>query len=181
MKQDAFERLVRPAMPALFKAAYRLVRNQADAQDLVQEVCIKANGHLDQIGQCSSPLAWLLRVLYHHFVDGVRQKARSPVVSVDMSTESPALASDALSPEALACQDDGERAFARAWLELDESQRGLLSLRAEGYGLAEISAITGIAQDVLAPRLHRARRSLKRYLDKTRDEAGVIARLGSGR
>jgi DNA-directed RNA polymerase specialized sigma24 family protein len=81
----------------------------------------------------------------------------------------------------LACQDDEERVFTRAWLELDETQRGLLTLRAEGYGLVEISAITGIAKDVLAPRLHRARRSLKRYLDKHMDEAGAVARLGSGR
>src|SRR5690606_21468911 len=146
--QDAFGRLVRPEIPALFRAAYRLLRNRADAEDLVQDVCIKANENLAQLDQCESPLAWLMRVLYHRFVDGARQRKRSPTVTADVS-ELPALAGEVSSAEDVASQADRERAFERAWLELEETQRALLSLRAEGYGLAEIAAITGLSEDVL--------------------------------
>jgi RNA polymerase sigma-70 factor (ECF subfamily) len=175
--QDGFERLVRPQIPALFRAAYRLVRNRADAEDLVQDVCIKANEHLAQLDECESPLAWLTRVLYHRFVDGARQRKRTPTVATG-STELQGLDGESASAEELASQADRERAFERAWLELEETQRALLSLRAEGYGLAEIAVITGVPEDVLGPRLHRARRSLKRNLDKNRDEEGAVARLG---
>src|SRR5690606_15975003 len=129
--QDGFERLVRPEIPALFRAAYRLVRHRADAEDLVQDVCIKANEHLAQLEACESPLAWLMRVLYHRFVDDARQRKRSPTVPADVA-ELPGLAGEASSAEDVASQDDRERAFERAWLELDEIQRALLSLRAEG-------------------------------------------------
>lgn len=181
MKPDPFERLIRPHMPALFRAAWRLTGNQPDAEDLVQEACIAGNSHLEQLAACEYPIRWLMRVLYNRFVDGVRQRDRAPIVAVDFGTDSPLLASDAADPETLANQADRERAFNCAWLELEDAQRALLSLRAEGYGLAEIAEITGLAQAVLGPRLHRARRSLKRHLEKYRDDEGAVARLGSGR
>lgn len=46
---DLFERLVRPHMPALFRAAYRCAGNTEDAKDLVQDVCIAACGYLEQL------------------------------------------------------------------------------------------------------------------------------------
>jgi DNA-directed RNA polymerase specialized sigma24 family protein len=55
----------------------------------------------------------------------------------------------------------------RAWLKLDRGQRVLLALRAEGYGLSEISAVTSVPLDALNARLYRARQSFARYL---RDE-----------
>lgn len=76
---------------------------------------------------------------------------------------------------------DGERCFARAWGDLEQTQRALLALSAEGYAMAEISAITGIALDVLGPRLHRARRSLRRNLERLDNEHGAVARAGSRR
>lgn len=178
---DLFEALVRPQMPALFRAAYRLAGNEADAEDLVQETCIAANLRLDALKACEFPDRWLLRVLYNRFVDGLRQRQRSPIAANAIATESAALASETTSPEVLAGQADGERAFMRAWLELEEMQRALLSLRAEGYALAEIAEITGLAQDVLGPRLHRARRSLKRHLEHHNSEGATQTRLGSGR
>ena len=180
-QKDPFERLVRPEMPGLFRAAWRLTGNRADAEDLVQDTCIAANGHLPELEACVSPLRWLMRVLYNRFVDGVRKRGHSPVVALDDGADSPALATETSSPEVLASQADREEAFSRAWLELEETQRALLSLRAEGYGLAEIEKITGIAAEVLGPRLHRARRSLKRHLEKHTDQEGAVARLGSGR
>ena len=59
-----------------------------------------------------------------------------------------------------------ESALQTAWLMLERTQRSLLALRAEGYGMSEISAITGIPHDALGARLHRARRSLRRHLDR---------------
>jgi RNA polymerase sigma-70 factor (ECF subfamily) len=180
-KSDPFERLVRPEMTGLFRAAWRLTGNPADAEDLVQDTCIAANGHLAELEACAHPGRWLLRVLYNRFVDGVRMRNRSPVVALDTGADSPALASDALSPEVLACQEDSELAFARAWLALEEVQRAILALRAEGYGLPEIAEMTGIGKDVLAPRLNRARRSLRRHLDQQGNTGGAVKRLGSGR
>lgn len=167
-------------MPALFRAAYRCAGNTEDAKDLVQDVCIAACGYLEQLEAGPGALPWLLRVLYNRFVDGLRQRKRAPVISAEPAAEGADLSSDGVSEE-LGDDVDRERSFMRAWLELEQTQRALLSLRAEGYGLAEMSTITGIAQDALGPRLHRARRSLKRHLDRLDNEGGATARLGSAR
>jgi DNA-directed RNA polymerase specialized sigma24 family protein len=37
-----FHRLIEPHLDALFRAAYRLTRNRPDAEDLVQEACVRA-------------------------------------------------------------------------------------------------------------------------------------------
>jgi RNA polymerase sigma-70 factor (ECF subfamily) len=177
---DSFERLVRPHMPALFRAAYRWAGNTEDAKDLVQEVCIAACGHLEQLEVEPGPRPWLLRVLYNRFVDGVRQRKRAPVVASGTTADCSELSSESASEE-LGDDVDRERSFMRAWIELEDTQRALLALRAEGYGLAEMSAITGIAQDALGPRLHRARLSLKRHLDRLNNEGCATARLGSAR
>jgi DNA-directed RNA polymerase specialized sigma24 family protein len=91
------------------------------------------------------------------------------------------MASEADNPEFLASQRDAEDAFAAAWRDLEVTQRALLSLRAEGYGLVEIAEITGVAKDVLGPRLHRARQSLKRNLERRKESESAVRRLGRGR
>jgi len=52
--QNQFDRLVAPHLDALFRVAYRLVRNTADAQDLVQDTCVTACGHLPALPPCQS-------------------------------------------------------------------------------------------------------------------------------
>lgn len=61
----------------------------------------------------------------------------------------------------------------RAWLKLERGHRALLALRAEGYTLAEIADITGVAIDVLTARLYRARQSLARHMKDRHDPASV--------
>jgi DNA-directed RNA polymerase specialized sigma24 family protein len=69
-------------------------------------------------------------------------------------------------PEDSASDAQREEVLHRAWLALDSSHRALLALRAEGYTLAEIAEITGVAPDALNTRLYRARRSLARHLEQ---------------
>ncbi len=64
----------------------------------------------------------------------------------------------------------------RAWRYLDEEQRVLLMLQGiDGHSLAEIEAITGIAQGTLKSRLHRARARLGRLL--AREERATVTEL----
>jgi RNA polymerase sigma-70 factor (ECF subfamily) len=176
--RDQFETLVRPQTARLFRAAYRLTGNRSDAEDLVQDTFARACECLDEIAGCQRPDQWLLRVLYHRFIDTARRRRRSPVGTLDDSAESPAFASQDPGPEQLAERAESEATFHRAWLRLESDQRAVLSLRAEGYGMAEIEAITGIGREVLGARLHRARRSLRRHLeaDTIRDAPAAIIR-----
>jgi RNA polymerase sigma factor (sigma-70 family) len=175
---DQFAAFVAPHLEALFRVAYRLLRDTPDAQDLVQDTCLSACGRLPEIAATDSPLRWLLTVLHNRFIDGQRRRRRSPIVSTEESEEVVALMSDGFDPEELLQQSQDEQALERAFLLLTDTQRTLLSLRAEGYELPEIEAITGIDRKVLSARLNRARVTLAQRLTEQK-RAVMNRRAGS--
>lgn len=179
--QEQFDTLVAPHLQHLFRTAYRLSHNRADADDLLQDTCIAACEQLAALEHTEHPRRWLVRVLYNRFIDGARRKKRLPVVALDTEAAVHALVSAEPTPEETLRQREMGQALERAFLQLEEAQRVVLALRVEGYGLPEISAITGIGTEVLRARLHRARKSLARHLDQPADAAGATARLGSKR
>lgn len=178
-RPQAFDSRIAPQLGLLFRAAWRLTGNRADAEDLVQDTCVLACENLKALNEADHPDRWLLRVLYHRFIDGTRRRRRSPVVAQGKGEELSLPATDEPGPEDLAMQTDQERALKEACDKLSDTQRALLTLRAEGYGLDEIEAITGIGKDVLRARLHRARLSLARYLEQGGSEAATPIRTGS--
>ncbi|HUG73699.1 MAG TPA: sigma-70 family RNA polymerase sigma factor [Steroidobacteraceae bacterium] len=179
-RRGQFDALVAPHMERLFRVACRLLGNAHDAQDLVQDTCVVACENLAELDSNPHPLRWLLRVQHNRFIDGARRRQRGAVVTLDVSARAANLASADPGPEDLLQQAEGERAFERAFLALEDTQRTLLSLRAEGYGLEEIEAITGISREVLRARLHRARRSLAQRLDEQPDAPARASRTRSG-
>lgn len=178
--QESFDTLVAPHLDHLYRTATRLANNRADADDLLQDTCIAACEQLESLERADDPRRWLVRVLYNRFIDGARRKKRLPVVDLDTEAAAQGLVSAEPTPEDTLRQGELRRAIERAFLQLEETQRVVLVLRGQGYGLAEISAITGIAIEVLRARLHRARKSLARHLDQPAGDAGV-ARVGSKR
>jgi RNA polymerase sigma-70 factor (ECF subfamily) len=165
--KQQFNVLVRPHLETLYRVAYRLVRNTADAQDLVQDTCVAACKCLPELAAADSPLRWLLRVQQNRFIDGVRRNRSSPVVAACDVHEAAPPVGQLLDPELLLQQSQNEQLLEQAFLKLDEMQRTLLGLRIEGYDLQEIEAITGVDRKVLSKRLHRARQSLARHLMDT--------------
>jgi RNA polymerase sigma-70 factor, ECF subfamily len=160
---EYFDTLVAPHLETLFRVAYRLVRNTADAEDLVQETCVTACASFAALAAADSSLHWLLRVQQNRFIDSVRRRNRSPVLAED-SWDAEPVATDYPDPELLLQQVQNEQLLEQAFQQLDELQRTLLSLRAEGYDLPEIESITGVGRKVLSVKLHRARLCLSRKL-----------------
>jgi RNA polymerase sigma-70 factor (ECF subfamily) len=176
---DQFAAHVAPHLEALFRLAWRLLRNTPDAQDLVQDTCVIACGRLDEVAATASPRAWLLSVLHNRFIDGQRRRRRSPIVSIDETDEVIPLATDGFDPEQLLQQYQDEQSLEQAFLQLNDTQRTLLSLRAEGYELPEIETITGIDRKVLSARLNRARVTLAQRLVEQKSGAANSRRAGS--
>jgi len=177
---DRLARFVEPRLPALRRAAYRLCRRIADAEDLVQEVCLRAYEQLAALDGIAAPRAWLLKVQYHLHLDRVR-RAR-PTASLD---------DDGIAADALAAADDpaadadrtalAER-LAAAWPELTPDQQALLAYYAEGYSLRELTEITGLPLSALKARLHRARVRLGKLLQRTAERRPLAAvRIGEKR
>lgn len=169
---NRFASLLAPHVDALYRAAYRLAGNRPDAEDLVQEVCLRACAEADALERVTSPRAWLLKVQYRVFVDGVRRRAKSPLrrggEELQAATPSAEPGPDEIADGALA-----EKRILHACARLEKEQRALLALHVEGYSLAEIAAITDLSTEVLKARLYRARVRLGKLLAK--HEHGVLA------
>lgn len=162
--KQAFEKLVAPHFDVLYRAAFRLTRRTHDAEDLVQDVLIRAYSELATLQGLESVRGWLLRVQYRVFVDGDRRRRRSPFIEAADGANERCWQCDAPGPEDFAESALQSRRLETAWQRLTLDQRGLLALHAEGYGLAELEKITGNSRNVLSARLHRARRRLSRLL-----------------
>jgi RNA polymerase sigma-70 factor (ECF subfamily) len=166
-EQDRFATLIRQHYRALYGAAYRLTRSTVDAEDLVQELCVRAYPRLGEIERLEQPRGWLLRVLYRLFVDLRRRYERRNVRAIDEDEE---FVSDEPGPP-----EEAERALDKwrieaAWQHLSQEHRLLLVLHdVEGYSLAEIHSLTGLKDGTIKSRLHRARARLGRLLQ--RDES----------
>lgn len=173
-----FEALMKLHYTTLYRAAYRLTRSVDDAEDLVQEVCVRAFPRLEELEQLDQPRAWLLRVLRRIFIDQTRRYERRHVDSLETVDQAAMTAS---TPGPLEETESAERAerLARAWLRLDKDNRSLLALHdVEGYSLAELMRITGLKEGTLKSRLHRARVKLGRLLGSDGDDGTSLAEAG---
>jgi len=178
-QQDRFGKIIEPHLGALYRAAYRLHRNRIDSEDLVQDVCVRAFDKFDQLIAADAPRAWLLRVQYNLFVDTARRNARLPMESLDAEERSAnvELAAGA-GPVAEAVAEQLTDRLACAWHSLTKDQQALLSLRTEGYTLAEIAEIADVPMSALKARLHRARVRLGKLLDTHSHRLRLAANTG---
>lgn len=159
-----FDAVVRPHFAALYRAAMRLTHSREDAEDLLQEVSLRAYPELDRLEKLESPRGWLLRVQYRIFVDEFRRRTRSPFAAGREAADADLAASDDPGPAQLTEQLQRQQQLARVWHELDRKQRALLALHAEGYSLAELEAFTGLSRNAIGVRLHRARARLAKLI-----------------
>ena len=159
-----FKALIEPHLEAVYRAAYRLVRKKSDADDLLQETCIRAIERLSELRESESVRPWLLTVLHNVFVDGSRRARRSPLAD-GHDRELAESVCPVPNPEDSASMSQREERLHRAWSQLEHGHQVLLALRAEGYSTGEIAKITGIPADALYARLYRARLALAQHLN----------------
>jgi len=164
----AFEKLVRPHFDRLYRLAWRLCGQRAEAEDLFQELLIKAYGKLDDLVRIDKPGPWLCRVMYNLFVDERRRFARRRMHIVEEAE----LAGDGLAglPGTQGPAQDHERRekllkLDAALDELSDEHRTVVLLHdTEGYKLSEIQDLTGTPVGTIKSRLHRARARLREIL-----------------
>jgi len=75
-RQEAFETFAKPYLPLLWRCARRMVRAAHDAEDLVQETCLKAFRAFHQFQPGTDARAWLLTILINTYRDWARKMLR---------------------------------------------------------------------------------------------------------
>ncbi len=141
-RKHRFETVFRPHFDALYAAAWRMTRTQSDAEDLVQDVALKAFEKLDELEQIEFQRAWLLRVMYNRFVDTHRHADRSPVdqAATGMQSEEPDESrTSAWLPEETLDREIRVTRILMAMNRLDRESATLVSLRdIEGLSIGEL-------------------------------------------
>lgn len=163
--RQSFDELIRPHYDALYRIAVRLTGSRHDAEDLVQETCIRAYRHIRRVATLDNPRTWLICILRRLFIDLTRRHDRKfrdaladPFLA-DVASNDPGPAE---SVEAALIS----RRVVQALGKLGSEQRMLLILHdVEGYSLGELETIMEIKLGTLKSKLHRARVRLGRLLN----------------
>jgi RNA polymerase sigma-70 factor (ECF subfamily) len=164
-RHDQFEKLVQPYLHKLYRLAYYLTGQQAEAEDMVQDVVVKLYPRLQEMQKIEQPGPWLARVMYHHFIDHRRSSKRSPVYLLDDGSELEEYLEDTPGPAENTETSILQNHLRHALDGLNEDQRALMILHdVEGYTLNEVHNILGVPIGTLKSRLNRARGRLREIL-----------------
>jgi RNA polymerase sigma factor (sigma-70 family) len=166
MPPRAFEEIVLPHLDAAFNYARWLTRNDADAQDVVQDASVRALRFFPSL-RGDDARAWLLTIVrntwYGRFSRHIRFE--QPAV-VDEMTDN--RSDEGLDPEALMIQQQAVDRVRRAIEELPVDFREVIVLRElEGLSYREIAAIVGIPIGTVMSRLARGRGRLLTILESS--------------
>lgn len=177
----AFETLVRQHAPRMLAVCRRILRNDEDAHDAVQEAFVSAFRALPSFEGTCRVGTWLHRIAVNAALMRLRSRRRRPEQSIDdllptfKGDGHAAVEPRDFSPSALQEVERGEtRAFVRSCIDrLPETYRTVLLLRdIEELDTAETALILGVTDGVVKVRLHRARHALRRLLSE-RFENGI--------
>jgi len=165
----AFEQLVTMYQDRIYALSYQLTGNYADAQDLAQNVFIRAYRALPGFRNEADFGTWLHRIAVNLSINEKRRK--KPDVSLDNPVqtdegEMPRLvASNGDSPEEAYEKKEFSNMVREALWELSEEHRAVLVLREmQGYSYDEIAQMLDCTLGTVKSRINRARQALKKQI-----------------
>jgi RNA polymerase sigma-70 factor (ECF subfamily) len=174
---DRFEYFVRTYQKKIYRLAYTLLRDPAEADSLTQDVFVKAFRALPDFKGDAAFETWLTRIAINAVRDVVRR--RRPVVSFgdlrgageEDGPEIPARLdpADGTSPERDLLSREIRRRIADALVALSPRQRAVFVMKHyEERSIAEIGAATGLDEGTIKSHLFRATRKLRERLEDLR-------------
>lgn len=167
-----FEKLALPHMDALYGTALRMTRHPLDAEDLIQDVYLRAYRFFDRFAAGTNFKAWIFKILTNTFINRYRQKVRAPQQTDFEKVEFFYTAAEKERDDKYEGQYD-EKQYAdlfgdevnAALSKLSYEFRAVIILcDVEGFSYKEISQITGTPMGTVMSRLSRARQQLQGYL-----------------
>lgn len=168
-QRDALEELFQRYRVVAYRVAYRLLGNEADALDAVQEAFVKALTHLSGFQGLSSFKTWLLRVVSNAALDFGRQRGRRETQSMDLLGPKQRENIEPLvepEPARELERADLRQRLQAALAELPPAQRQTFVLHAEAeLSYREVAAVLGISIGTVMSRLYYARQKLRALLE----------------
>ncbi|HXV79186.1 MAG TPA: RNA polymerase sigma factor [Candidatus Binatia bacterium] len=176
------ERAILENLGPLYGFAMSLARNPVDAEDLVQEACLRAIKGMPQDGIKSDPKVWLFTILRNVWINEWRRRANGPEFLLLEKGRGDFLPPQERLADQRACPEDylewnALREKVRVAISgLPEAFREVIVLRYfEGFSYRQIASIVGCPAGTIMSRLSRARAELRNVL-KEKEPLMVLQR-----
>jgi RNA polymerase sigma-70 factor (ECF subfamily) len=170
--REAFAKLVEATSAQIFRMMLRILGDQQDAEDVLQETYIKAFRSLPEFEGRSSVTTWLYRIAVNEALMLVRKRKPQAISVDDDSSFDPETESDALEITDFCCLPEGEllssesrRFLDQAVQNLPENLRVVFIMRdEEGLSIQETAQTLDLSESNVKTRLLRARLRLRQEL-----------------
>jgi RNA polymerase sigma-70 factor, ECF subfamily len=172
-ERDAYRVLVERHSRAVFRLAFRMMRNEQDAEDVVQETFLKAFRNLKNFEERSSFSTWLYRITSNCALDLIRKRQRheqkrepEPLEESEVVAQIPA---GDPAPDRLALSKELARQMEAALLGLSVMERAAFVLRHhEGQSIEEIGKQLGLEPSATKNSIFRAVQKMRSALEPMR-------------
>ena len=163
-----FEIIMRRYNQRLYRIARGILRDSAEAEDVMQDAYVRAYANLAQFAGRSQFSTWLTRIMIHEALARVRRRQRVDQLGPEESSDGERemnLISTSLSPEEHTSAAELRTALEAAVLAIPERYRLVLMMRdVEQMNTAEAAAALEITEENVKVRLHRARALVRKEL-----------------
>ena len=167
MKKISFQADVLPLKNELFRLAFRITLNRAEAEDVVQETMIKIWNRRDDWDKIDSIEAFCLTICRNISLDKMK-KMENQNQSLDEREHDAPDYSYSSNPEEQAMQQDRMQLIRHLINELPEKQRSAMQLRDfEGKSYKEIAKVMDISEEQVKVNIFRARQAIRqKFIEK---------------
>jgi RNA polymerase sigma-70 factor (ECF subfamily) len=173
-----FEIIMRRYNQLLYRVARSILRNDAEAEDVMQDAYVRAYEHLNQFAGRSEFKTWLTRIAVHEALARVRRGKRfeTPESDYEEGDGMERFASAQRSPERQVADAELRNLLEQSILELPDTYRSVYMLRdVEQMSIDEVARVLELSESTVKVRLHRARRALRKMLIARTGEQALSA------
>jgi RNA polymerase sigma-70 factor (ECF subfamily) len=174
---ECFDDVVLPHLDAAHRLARWLMRNEHDAEDVVQEATLRALRYFRTFTG-GNGRAWFLRIVRNTCSGWRADRVHAATDTFDEERHSSARA--AADPEVLLLQSDTAAAIDRAMDHLPDRHREMLTLRElQGLSYREMADVLGVPIGTVMSGLWRARQAFRDSLNDEQKQSGTSTRSRS--
>ncbi|MGA9070647.1 MAG: RNA polymerase sigma factor [Terracidiphilus sp.] len=167
-EEQALAALVSQYAPTLYRVAYSVLRNAADAEDAVQEAFLRVLRHRETLGEVRDQRVWLIRIVWNVVLDRKRRMKTRPETD-DVVELARVLPAEGLSADERVAAAQHHAHVLACVEQLPAKERQVMMLSAfEELSSVEIAAVIGITESSVRSRLFRARNLMAGLLDHVR-------------
>lgn len=166
-ESESFGEIVTRYKKSVFSLCYRMVKNNEEAEDLSQEIFIKAYNNLKKYNPQYKFSTWILKIATNTTIDSLRKKKIETMpLEEEISSKS-----ETASAEVIYFHQQNKTAIESAIEGLPIEYRTLIILfHQHGLSYKEISESTNLPMSKVKNRIHRARNILKDSLKDVKEE-----------